>query len=853
MTPKRPRLCHASTTLLAAERLSPRCYAGEAKAVHSRPAQLLTPCWPVRHTAAFFRFLYAQTGLVATYRDRARVAVLSLPVERTHKEIPMRLTLRTLLACRDGLLDGAEAEELSAKVTDGSVARGLLERMSALGKRADIEVPKLDGRGLAVDANSVAEYLENRLEAEKLEAFERICLESDRHLAEVSECHALLADPPAGQGAGGDSAKLISRIAARLAGGVPEGLPRQPEPPQSRRKPTPHEPPAAVQVRLAAEPTEAVKSRRSRTAVQKSSPWLQIAMAVGLLCLSGGGLGLVLWRNPGVSEPPAATEQVAHQPEDPALIDGATASPPRPAAAELPQQPEGQAADQQTVASGPLLGPVQELAADADAAEGEGESAGTIEIAESSESTESLPDEANAAAPPSAPEPPLGVGPNVPMGDALAIAAPLAPGPDAILPPATAPEPPAIDPLPTRSQGTATLGVVSQGPFLLMSDLDPPGTWRSVFPGDSLPPEIRLLVPPASQPELELEDTVVRVAPRSQLVLRQTDSEQGQRTEIELVFGRAVIRRTTGTASVMLRAGGLHGQLAGPPAAAVLQVDVLRPAGGDPESDAGVFASLNAIEGPLTWVPAAGSPPLLDMADNGVLAEGMSVRWSSRSPAEAAVGSAKDDFLQSFSPIPDRLQATAVASLARSLRNQEDALGTVRQFAFSSRVERREVAAGTLALIGDYGTAVQLLCEEAVGARLGESRWRAFEQDVVPLALARGIHSAERLRQTLVQQLGKDEGQRVFQLASGLTDGQLAEGGAAALVAALNDPRLVIRRYAVLRLEEILLPSPREQLRYRADAAAELRAEGARWWAVQLEKGLIQRSNVRQLSGPDAG
>jgi len=769
----------------------------------------------------------------------------------------MRLTLRTLLAWRDGLLDGAEAEELSAKVTDGSVARGLLERMSALGKRADIEIPKLDGRGLAVDANSVAEYLENRLEAEKLEAFERICLESDRHLAEVSECHAFLAEFPAGQGAGGDSAELISRIAARLAGGVPEGLPRQPEPPQSRRKSEPHENPVAVQFRIAAEPAEPVKSRRSRQAGQKSSPWLQIAMAVGLLCLSGGGLGLVLWRNPGVSEPPAAAEQVAHQPEDPALIDGATASPPGPAAAALPQQPEGQAADQQAVASGTAsglpTGPDQELGADADAAEDEGGSAGRNEIVESSESTVSLPDEAIAGDPPAAPEPPLGVGPSVPMGDALAIAAPLAPGPDAILPPARAPEPPAIDPPATRPPVPASLGVVSQGPFLLMSDLDQPGTWRSGFPGDPLPPGIRLLVPPASQPQFEIEDTVVRVAPRSQLVLRQTDSEQGQRTEIELVFGRAVIRRTTGSAAVTLRAGGLHGQLAGPPSAAVLQVDVSRPAGGDPESDAGVFASLNAIEGPLTWVPAAGSPPLLNMADDGLLAEGMSVRWSSRSPAEATVGSAKADFVESFSPIPDRLQAAAAASLARSLRNQEDALGTVRQFALASRVERREVAAGTLALVGDYGTAVELLCEEAVGARLGESRWRAFEQDVVPLALARGIHSAERLRQTLAQQLGKDDGQRVFQLASGLTDGQLAEGGAAVLVAALNDPRLVIRRYAVLRLEEILLPNPRDQLRYRADAPAELRAEGARWWAVQLEKGLIQRSNVRQLSGPDAG
>ena len=44
----------------------------------------------------------------------------------------MRLTLRTLLAWRDGLLSGPEKEELSARVTEGSVAQTLLDRMQAV-------------------------------------------------------------------------------------------------------------------------------------------------------------------------------------------------------------------------------------------------------------------------------------------------------------------------------------------------------------------------------------------------------------------------------------------------------------------------------------------------------------------------------------------------------------------------------------------------------------------------------------------------------------------------------------------------------------------------------------------------
>lgn len=104
----------------------------------------------------------------------------------------MRLTLRTLLAYLDDVLEPAQAKELGEKIAESSVATALVNRMREVMRRRRLSAPAVQGAGSGIDANRIGEYLDNTLGPDAVADIERVCLESDVHLAEVAACHQIL-------------------------------------------------------------------------------------------------------------------------------------------------------------------------------------------------------------------------------------------------------------------------------------------------------------------------------------------------------------------------------------------------------------------------------------------------------------------------------------------------------------------------------------------------------------------------------------------------------------------------------------------------------------------------------------
>lgn len=116
----------------------------------------------------------------------------------------MRLTLRTLLAYMDDILDPADHEELQQKIEASDFATELIHRSRDAVRRLRLGAPEIDagdneevlGGDPSLDANAVAEYLDNTMPPEQVAEFERCCLENgnlaDMRLAEVASCHHIL-------------------------------------------------------------------------------------------------------------------------------------------------------------------------------------------------------------------------------------------------------------------------------------------------------------------------------------------------------------------------------------------------------------------------------------------------------------------------------------------------------------------------------------------------------------------------------------------------------------------------------------------------------------------------------------
>lgn len=104
----------------------------------------------------------------------------------------MRLTLRTLLAYRDGVLDPKDAAVLEAKIMDSSTAKQISQRITDEMKNRKLAPIPVDAREFGFEANMVAEFLDDTIAMETLPEMERKCLENNTLLSEIGSCHQIL-------------------------------------------------------------------------------------------------------------------------------------------------------------------------------------------------------------------------------------------------------------------------------------------------------------------------------------------------------------------------------------------------------------------------------------------------------------------------------------------------------------------------------------------------------------------------------------------------------------------------------------------------------------------------------------
>jgi len=93
----------------------------------------------------------------------------------------------------ESLKDPAARDEIAHKIEETEFAQNLIQKIRDVTHRLRLGTPKVIGRGLGNDPNSVAEYLDNVMSADQVQEFDKLSLQSDVHLAEVAACHQVLA------------------------------------------------------------------------------------------------------------------------------------------------------------------------------------------------------------------------------------------------------------------------------------------------------------------------------------------------------------------------------------------------------------------------------------------------------------------------------------------------------------------------------------------------------------------------------------------------------------------------------------------------------------------------------------
>jgi hypothetical protein len=756
----------------------------------------------------------------------------------------MRLTLRALLAhLYLHNLDPAEAEELRKRIEESEFATTLVHRIRSATRRLRLGVPALDGKGMGLDPNTVAEYLEDALSSERVADFEKICLESDVHLAEVASCYEILSLVLSEQAV--VSPQLRDRM-CELGNPRPDratepadadaGVPADAETAGDTAMPI--APPIATEsdagapiVQIVTEPARTRKTRQVPDYLRAGQRpvWMPLAVTVAVAFL----VFLLILRAFGEFNRAHPLMQLLGLAPAPEVAQGR----PQPGPGEggtSPAKPE-MAGDASKEAER-----VPETGSEADAGRRPAKSvvdATPGKIADSSVA-KSLPPEATGKP---QPEPLRSAVPPVTPGVAKDLPEPAAkekspseprtgdktPGGPAVpgVPPEE-PKPPK-PPVPVAKPETPTgpgavVGFVKAPDLMFLARHDLQNdAWNRLPSRTQLAAADELIALPTYRPEIVMTPgvQVTFVGPsRVGLLAPTPQGEPG----LFMQYGRAVIS-TAGVpgAKIHLTFGQQHATATFMDATSEMAVDVYRylAPGVNPERDpAETVAQIYCTVGRIEWRDRAEEAPLpVDAGQKRVLvgggAETVAVReppaWIHRenlTPVERLASTTLEPFLSVDRP------------LNLSLRERTE----------DRRAEVRSLAARCLAYLGSF---------DALVKELSDDRQRAHwpnAYDTLRESLSFSPASAARVRGAVESICGND-GQAVYRLLCEFSPQQLQEGAAAQLVDQLNHANLAVRILAFENLRRVTTKTHS----YRPEWGETQRKTSWQKWRQELQKGGI--------------
>lgn len=760
----------------------------------------------------------------------------------------MRLTLRTLLAYLDDSLEPGDAQEIGQKIEASEFAADLVQRIRNSVRRERLGAPKLTGKGLGLDANSVAEYLDSVLPPDRVGEYEKICLESDIHLAEAAACHQILTlvfvepaptelvsrermyrleqaslvrtTPPVTTAAAVMAAAASSRVAessappqvgAAAGNGDPAAADRRAAADSLASAPLASE----VDEEDAYDAEDDAPRARSRYADtpegQHRSIWPVIgALAAGFFITL---LGLRAMGRIGPSHPllrlfDSRPVSVAANAEDGKPVRKATAA------------NEGARRTRRAAAETNAAG-----AEKRSSSAGKKQPAAIVDAGVVTDSTLPAVNSTGGAA--------------SPAGDVPSEAPPPPPTLDEAAAASDAPGEGEVEdagPTPTPFVVGAEVGThVTEAQLLVKYDEAKSG-WVRTPTGAVVSSAENLVALPQYRPQIALNSglTATLVGPAT---FRFDSTADGQ-LRLTIDDGAAILSTTEGRAEtgkpLELNLAGHVGVVEFENLATRLAVAVQRAfvPGADPAVDPSpLTVELLALGGAIQWrtlEPAPAANPSAGSSHEAIVVrEGEKLVFHDALPGQVVPAEHSPNWV---SPAEDRaLEQMAAVTLESLIPSDRAVVLSLQEQVGYRQVEVGSLAAQSLGYLDEFDSFLATLQRDDQ-----KSNWDA-QIASLRMALARSPQSANRVRASLEKQRS-DDAERLYRMLCGYNQRQLESGGALELVKGLEDENLDVRVLSIKNLEQITGMTQS----YRPELSAARRHTGIKRWRERLEAGAIR-------------